>query len=124
MGYPPGCAPDYEKGSEHLIGEPDGRVDDPGIEIDIGVKPPGNKEIVSQSHFLQAQGDVQQRVLRGQLFHQVQSHLTDDLGPGIGGLVHAVPKAHQPERVIAVLGFIDEIRQGPPGRLLFPSASL
>jgi len=65
-------------------------------------------------HLLQLLGDVQQRIVPRHLPQNLVAHLFHDLAPGIIGLVNAVTKPHEPERVCPIFGPSQERFQFSP----------
>ena len=91
---PPGCARDSEQHGEHLGLETHGLVDDPGIEIDVGIQLALDEVLVFERNPLQFECDVQLGVAAGYLEYLLGGPL-DDLGPRIVVLVNAMSEAHQ-----------------------------
>ena len=68
-----------------------------------------NEIRVGEGDRLQLFGDLEQPILRAQLGqHRVRRGL-DDPRPWVVALVDAMAKAHQPERVVLVLGAVDRL---------------
>src|SRR5664280_1224649 len=84
-----------EQHGEHLERKPHGLVDEARVEVDVGVEPAGDEVLVGEGDLLELQGDVQQRVLAGDLEHLVGG-LLDDLGPRVVALVDPVAEPLQP----------------------------
>ena len=70
-------------------------VDEAGVEVDVRVQLAADEVVVAERDLLELQGDVEQRVLAGDLEHVV-GRLLDDRRPRVVVLVDAVAEAHQP----------------------------
>jgi len=94
VGQPARGAGDGEQHGEHVGGEPHRLVDQPGVEVDVGVQAAAHEVVVAQRYLFQLQGDVEQRVGAGHIEHVV-GRVFDDAGPGVVVLVHPVAEPHQ-----------------------------
>src|SRR5437867_1588457 len=77
LGQPAGGARDREQHREHVHREPHGLVDQPGVEVDVGVELALDEVLVLEGDALQLEGDVEQRVAAGDLEHLL-GHLLYD----------------------------------------------
>src|SRR5690606_7409310 len=96
-----------EQHGEHVDGETHRLVDQTGVEVDVRVELAIDEVRVGERDLFERQGDVEQRVLPGDLEHVVGG-LLDDLRPRVVVLVDAVTEAHQAP--FAVLHRLDERR--------------
>src|SRR5437660_1611598 len=94
VGHPAGGAGNGEEDGEHVDREPHRLVDEPGVEVDVGVELPGDEVVVGQGDLFQLQGDVEERVAAGDLEDPLGGGL-DDAGPGVVALVDPVAEAHE-----------------------------
>ncbi len=62
VGEPPGGAADGEQHREHVIGDPRGAKDEPGVEIHVGVEVARDEVVVVERNVLQPQGDVEEGI--------------------------------------------------------------
>ena len=107
VGQPARRAGDGEQHREHLDREAHRLVDEARVEVDVRVELAATEVVVAQRHLFELEGDVEQRVLAGDLEHLVGG-LLDDRGPRVVVLVDAVAEAHQP--ALARLHVLDERR--------------
>ena len=94
MRQPSDRARDGEQHGEHLQREAHGLVDQARVEVDVGVEVARGEVLVGQGDLLELEGDVQQRILAGDLEHLVGDAL-DDLRPGVVALVDPVAETLQ-----------------------------
>ena len=89
MGKPSGGTRDGEQHGEHGHGEAERLVDQAGVEVDVRVQLAADEVVVAERRLFELQGDVEQRVLTGDLEDVVRG-LLDDGGPRVVVLVDAV----------------------------------
>jgi hypothetical protein len=65
------------------------------------------KIVVIEDDFFQFLGQVQQGIADLEFVQHLVAHGFNDLGTRVVGLVNPVAEAHEPERVLAVLGAFD-----------------
>eukprot|EP00465_Bigelowiella_longifila_P003663 CAMPEP_0185257224 /NCGR_PEP_ID=MMETSP1359-20130426/6286_1 /TAXON_ID=552665 /ORGANISM="Bigelowiella longifila, Strain CCMP242" /LENGTH=187 /DNA_ID=CAMNT_0027842201 /DNA_START=257 /DNA_END=821 /DNA_ORIENTATION=- len=104
---PAGGAGNGEEDGEEIGWESHCLVDQPRVEIHIGVELALDKEWIGKSDFLEFLSDFDHGLFAGDAEYIV-SELSDDSGPRVVVLVHPVPKTHQPD-LLSFNGF-DEIR--------------
>src|SRR5208337_572721 len=83
-----------EQNGEHVGLESHRLVDDPGVEIDVGIQFAGHEVVVAQGDALEFERDVDAAVAAGD-FEDLVGDFLDDAGAGIVVLVDAMPEAHQ-----------------------------
>jgi hypothetical protein len=91
---PSRSAGNSEQDREHGRGEAHRLVDQPGVEIHVGVQLALHEVIVFEGDALAFERDLQQRILAHQI-EDVVRHFLDDAGARIVVLVDAVPEPHQ-----------------------------
>src|SRR5207245_9767007 len=93
---PPRGPADGEQDREDVHREPHRLVNDPRVEVHIGVELPGHEVLVLERDALELHRDVDQRVPPGDVEHFL-GHALDDLGALVVLLVDAMAEAEQPE---------------------------
>ena len=106
--HPADRARDGEDHREHVERDPQRAQDDAGVEVDVGVEIAFDEVLVLKGDLLQAQRDLEQRLIaRVQVLEKVVARLADEGRAGVEVLVDAVPESHQAERVVPVLRAFD-----------------
>ena len=77
---------------------PGGAEDEPGVEVHVGVEVARDEVVVLQRDLLQAQRDVEQRVVHPRLLQQLVARLLEDLRARVEVLVDPVAEPHEPVR--------------------------
>ena len=94
-----------------VVGKAERLQRDAGIEVDVRIELLLDEIFVRQRDFFQLDRHVEHRiVLDAEFAEHLMRGLLHDLGARIVVLVDAVAEAHQPERIVLVLGAGDELR--------------
>ena len=101
-------AREREQHCEHRGGEAHRAQRDARVEVDVRVEPLLNEVIIVQRDALELHGDIEQRIVDAELMQHLMTGLLHDLGARIVVLVDPVAEAHQPERIVLILGALDE----------------
>ncbi len=102
-------ASDREQRREHVLRRADRVVDHARVEVDVRIELALDEVLVLQRDLLELLGDLEQLRVDAQLLEHVVAGLLDDLHARVEVLVDAVAEAHQPRRVVLVLGALDEL---------------
>ena len=111
LGDPADGARDGEQHREHVGREAERLQRDARIEVDIRIELLLDEVVVRQRDALELERDLQDRIVA--MPHGVEhlvAGLLHDLRPRIVVLVDAVAEAHEAERIVLVLGALDELR--------------
>src|SRR5581483_2084356 len=82
VGDPAGGAGNGEQHREHVDGEAHRLVDQPGVEVDVGIELAGDEVVVGEGDLLELEGEVEEGVAAGDLEDPLGGGL-DDPGPGV-----------------------------------------
>ena len=102
-------APDREEHREHPGRKPHRLVDDPRVEVDVGVQLSLDEVVVGERELFELFGDVEQVVLNPERGEHLVGTLFDEFRPWIEVLVDPVPKAHEFDALVFVLHAFDEL---------------
>ena len=84
--------------------------DDARVEVDVRIELALDEIRVLERDTLERHGDLEQRLVAdAELLEHLVARLAQHLGARVVVLVHPVAEAHEPERVLPVLGAVDEL---------------
>src|SRR5665647_2306695 len=109
LGDPARQPPEGEHNREHLGGEAQRPVDQPGVEIHVRVQLALDEVLIRERHLLELERDVEQLVALAKALQELVGGLLDDGRARVPVLVDPVPEAHELGAALFVLDLADEL---------------